>query len=430
MSEEILDLGRRAGFAAVESHHEKIFSSRFEAVVNGPVIGHQVSTDRVSVRAFWEQGEPVGFCLSNPGTDQVKRAFAQVSGFRATGLKENWAHLLPGSARKIDIDLFDLGQDRVDQKIFLHILDRVQAAVKLFPGLGLGRVQMSREWKKVYLQNTNGLDIKYRKTRFSLTIGISLQENRLDIVEKGLFFNGIDPEKMVTRGSNLLGSLTGDKTQLEREVFLVMAPEASAFILQEFSPAFRIDGQGEKIDFPFPARINLVDDPCLKGQVGSVPFDDEGIQGRERYLIRKGILRDKISSIETAFDHGVTSSGNGFCTSRSIFPAVRFSNLYIKPTVLSQGQLMKAAGEGILVCLVKLKGSGQGKRLFSAYGYRFTGEELKEPVHFYIETAFAAYFLNILKISSKLRFCPGTYNIGSPHLLFKATRKSPSRLQI
>lgn len=430
MSKDILEMGRRAGFLAVESRREKMAASLFEAIPQGPVLSHRLSTDRVSVRAFWDQGEPVGFCLSNPEPSSIKRAFAQVSGFRAAGREKNWAHLLPGSARKIDLDLFDPGQDKVDQKVFSAILDRVQAAVKQFPGLGLGRVQMSREWKKVYLQNTNGLDIKYRKTRFSLTLGLVLQGNRLDIVEKGLFFDRIDPEKMVTRGSNLLGSLTGDKTQLDREVFLILAPEASAFILQEFSPAFRIDGPGDKIDFPFPARINLVDDPYLKGQVGSVPFDDEGIQGRERYLIRKGIMRDKISSIETAFDHGVTSTGNGFCTGRSIFPAVRFSNLYIKPTVLSLGQLMKAAGEGVLVCLVKLKGSGQGKRLFSAYGYRFTGEELKEPVHFYIETAFAAYFLNILKISSKLRFCPGNYNIGSPHLLLKATRKSPSRLQI
>jgi predicted Zn-dependent protease len=234
----------------------------------------------------------------------------------------------------------------------------------------------------------------------------------------------------VSRAFNLLNAVTDNTAVPGQNSFFVFAPEASAFILREFSRYLRIDGEKKKVDFSFPTILNVVDDPLLDRQVDSVPFDDEGVQGGERFLIRKGKMIDTISNIRTAFENKSESSGNGFRNERSIFPGVRFSNLYIKPTILPLNNLMQDAHRGILVALLKLKRIEKEQYLFSAYGYRFENNELCEPVHFYFKTSFLSYFLNILKVSKELRFFHTAYNIGSPYLLAEASYKSDNIFEI
>ncbi|HLP44929.1 MAG TPA: metallopeptidase TldD-related protein, partial [Candidatus Kapabacteria bacterium] len=180
----------------------------------------------------------------------------------------------------------------------------------------------------------------------------------------------------------------------------------------------------------FPSILNIIDDPLLDGKACSVPFDDEGTQTGEKYLVRKGTFHRFISDIQTAFKYGKRSSGNGFRNDRSLFPAVRFSNLYIKPTVLSLKNLMGDAGKGVLVSLLKLKSVDKEGYIFSAYGYKFTGSNLLEPVHFYFSTTFLNYFLHILKVSKEMKFFYSAYNVGSPYILLEAKQKSPDTLTI
>ena len=180
----------------------------------------------------------------------------------------------------------------------------------------------------------------------------------------------------------------------------------------------------------YPSILNVIDNPTLEGQVGSVPFDDEGVQSEEKYLLRKGSFTTVISDICTAFRHHTTSTGNGFRSERSLFPASGFSNLYIKPTVLPLRNLMSDAGQGVLVSLLKLKSVEKDGSLFSAYGYRFNGGDLQEPVHFYLKTSIRSYFLKILKVSKEIKFFYSSANIGSPYILLEARRKSDQLFEI
>ncbi|MCK5057172.1 MAG: hypothetical protein KAT34_10990, partial [Candidatus Aminicenantes bacterium] len=260
--------------------------------------------------------------------------------------------------------------------------------------------------------------------------GFAFGNKLVDISENKIFFNRIDPFKIVSRAFNLLNALTDNKATFGKNCFLIFAPEASAFIIKEFSRYLRVDGEKKKVDFSFPAILNVVDDPLLDRQVDSVPFDDEGVQGGERFLIRKGRIVNTISNIRTAFENKRESSGNGFRNERSVFPAVRFSNLYVKPTILPLHNLMGDASQGMLVVLLKLKRIEKEQYLFSAYGYRFENNQLCEPVHFYFKTSFLTYFLNVLKISKELRFFHNAYNIGSPYMLLEASYKSDNMFEI
>jgi len=430
MIETILKAGEEAGFSAIEVFRENIEKHEFTNLMDQGAAEHIVTTDRVSVRAFWETGDPAGFHLSRPDLKSIKTAFANIYAVNLPEKKKNYSHLLPSSAKKVKIDIFDNAIHSGDREFFADLSDRINESVVQFSGLGIRGIHFSKILKKVYLGNSHGLNIKYRKTVFNLDLGFSLGDNLVDISESKIFLDQIDPFKIVSRAFNLLNSVTDNNTPCKENTFFILAPEASAFILREFSGYLRIDGEKKKIDFSFPAILNIVDDPLLDKQVGSVPFDDEGVQGEERYLVRKGNIVNTISNIQAAFENKTMSSGNGFRNDKSIFPVVRFSNLYIKPTVLPLNNLMMAAQRGILISLLKLKSIDKDKHVFSAYGYRFENNELREPVHFYFKTSFLAYFLNIMKVSKELRFFHSAYNTGSPYILLEASYKSPNLFEI
>jgi predicted Zn-dependent protease len=228
---------------------------------------------------------------------------------------------------------------------------------------------------------------------------------------------------MTTRAYNLLNSLTDDQTVDEGISRLLLSPEAATLLLREFSDQFKLSDRTRGSGIQFPAALNLVDDPGLDFQVGSVPFDDEGIGASETFLIRKGIRVDAVSDLRTGFVNGAPSTGNGF-RGESAFPETGFSNLYIKPSVVPLKKVMDEAGRGILVSLVKPKQIERKKSLFSAYGYKFAGEELQDPVHFYFKTDMVSLFLAIQRVSREIKFFHSQFNVGSPYLLV-GVRRTP-----
>ncbi|UCH97203.1 MAG: hypothetical protein JSV88_10230 [Candidatus Aminicenantes bacterium] len=418
----LLEQGTEIGFSAVETFGETIEKHEYECFPDEPPSLHSVDTQRVTVRAFWETGDPVGFSLSKPEPDSIKSAFSNIYTTHLPGEKENYRHGLPAEVKKTTLHIFDESIDSVDVHAFNEFIDGINEIMiaSLFQGLKLNKIHLSKALKKTYIANTNGLNIKYRKTNFNLVLSFALRNNHIDTSETRVFFRQLEPHKIISRAFNLLNSLTETSISADRHMSLILSPEASAFILREFSSCFKIKADREMMKIHYPSILNIIDNPLMDGQVGSVPFDDEGVQSGEKYLLQKGVFSTFISDLAAAFQHNTTSTGNGFRSERSPLPAVGFSNLYIKPTVLPLKNLMADAGVGVLVSLLKLKSIDNKGYVFSVYGYRFKDDELLEPVHFYFRTSFRSYFLKILKISKEVKFFYSSANIGSPYVLLEA----------
>jgi len=424
----LLEQGANSGFAAVEGFAQKTEKHEYEFCPTESPSMHTIDTQRAIVRAFWETGDPVGFSLSKPDIHVVKSSFSRIYTSHLPDDKKNFSHLLPGEVRQKNMNIYDNSFHSVNLQTFNEILEHIHEIMVSFPfqGLKITRVHLAKTLKKVYIGNSNGLYSKYRKTNFNLILGFTMRGNTMDISENRVFFQQFEPYKIISRGFNLLNSLVESGFSASKNLSLILSPEASAFLLREFSSHFKLNSPSGKDDknIQYPGILNVVDDPNLDGQVGSVPFDDEGIQSGEKYLIQKGNIKGRISDLSTAFVNQTTSTGNGFRNSRFILPTVGFSNLYIKPTVLPLKNLMADAGEGVLVSLVKLKSFDTNGNLFSAYGYRFKEDEILEPVHFYFRTSFRSYFLKILKVSKEIRFFYSSANIGSPYILVEARQKA------
>jgi predicted Zn-dependent protease len=430
----LLEQGTQTGFTTVEAFGESLEKHEYECFPEEAPGLHTLETQRVTVRAFWDSGDPVGFSLSKPNPNSIKSAFSRIYSSQLPEEKKNFAAHLPSAAKKTKIPIFDESFAAVEIHAFNEFIDRVNEIMvsSPFQGLKLRKLHLAKSLKKTYIANSNGLNAKYRKTNFHMVLSFSLGENHMETRENRVFFHQFEPYKMISRAFNLLGSLSGAGVCAGRQLSLILSPEASAFILREFSPSFKLNTAHPKeiLEIHYPSILNVIDNPTLEDQVGSAPFDDEGVQSEEKYLIRRGVLTTIVSDISTAFRHHSASTGNGFRSERSLLPVIGFSNLYIKPTVLPLRNLMNDAGQGVLVSLLKLKAIDKDGSLFSAYGYRFNEGELREPVHFYLKTTFRSYFLKILKVSKEIKFFYSSANIGSPYILLEARRKSDQLFEI
>jgi predicted Zn-dependent protease len=425
--------GREAGFSTVEAFGEKILRQESEGADLSLSL-HEVQSDRILVRTFRDAGDPLGFSLSAPDARQIKRCFAELASGSVLDRKKNFAPWLPKSVQKIKLDIYDPGIELWDEAQAADLREKVRECLVTFPGLKLKKFQFSRALKKVYLANTRGFFAKYKKTLFQVQVSFMLTDHVLELSESRTHFRNFDPQRLVTRGANLLGALAaGEETMAGGCESIVMSPEASAQVLKEFSSGLKLDrtvarGRGTAAS----PRLSILDNPALDEQSGSVPFDDEGTTGGEKYLVNKGVALAAAADIRTAFEKGGVSTGNGFRDERGIFPQVQFSNLYIKPSNTSLAQLLRLADKGVLVYLVKRKGSGlpPGEYLFSAYGYFFSAGEITRPVHFHFSTSMRSYLLHILEMSRELRFFHSRANIGSPYLLLQGRHDAEKNIFI
>lgn len=445
-----LNEGLSTGFSTVDAYGERTERQEYLWRPHEEPAFLTVDTQRVTVRAFWETGAPVHFSLSKPDPATVKSMFQTLytSHVPEPG-KENYRKLLPKEVKPVTLSIYDDKANEINIEAFNRLLEQVDEVMSMppFPELNLGKIQLAKAVKRVYVTNTNELSGKYIKTHFNLALSVGLGQNRIDVNQTRVFFRQLDPLRLLNRAYNLLQSLAVPVTESKnpiltlKEIPLILSPEASSFILKEFSHYFRLKADREMIKFRYPSILNIVDQPVMDGQAGSVPFDDEGMQtpGGETYLVRKGEFQGVVSDIANAFEarssesntiSPPTSTGNGFRSIRSPVPVTRFSNLYIKPTVLPLKNLRDDAGEGVVVSLLKLKHVDNRGYVFSAYGYRFREDRMMEPVHFYFRTSFRSFLLNILKISKEIKFFHSTYTIGSPYLLVKAGNKQDDVLEI
>ena len=79
-------------------------------------------------------------------------------------------------------------------------------------------------------------------------------------------------------------------------------------------------------------HLDVTADATLPGALGSYGWDDEGVAGRRLELIRGGVLRDALSSRESAAEVGLEGSGGCMrAEDWSRQPIVRMSNVSIEP---------------------------------------------------------------------------------------------------
>lgn len=105
---------------------------------------------------------------------------------------------------------------------------------------------------------------------------------------------------------------------------------------------------GEKIGNDI---VTVVDDPTLMGGYGAYPIDDEGVNTREKVLIKNGVLTEYLNHRETAHHFGMEPNGGARAQDGLHHPLVRMSNTMIQGgSHADLDELMEDVEYGIYAC--------------------------------------------------------------------------------
>ncbi|MDA4126151.1 MAG: TldD/PmbA family protein [Thaumarchaeota archaeon] len=94
-------------------------------------------------------------------------------------------------------------------------------------------------------------------------------------------------------------------------------------------------------------EANVSDDPTLVHSNGFVPVDDEGVEGKKRFLIKDGIINEFLHNRTTAKEFGLLSNGASRSVAFDREPIIRMSNTFVEPGDLSTEELVKEVKHGV-----------------------------------------------------------------------------------
>ena len=172
------------------------------------------------------------------------------------------------------------------------------------------------------------------------------------------------------------------------------------------------------------SQLRLADDATDPGGLASSPFDGEGSPTRRNALIEDGRLNTYLYDARTARKDGRETTGSATRSSYRSPPSVGTSNLVIEPGDATLDELVREAGEGLLVTDVAGLHSGvnpvSGTFSVGASGRLIEGGELGRPVR---EITIASDLVSMLKavrrVGSQARWVPFGGSVKAAPLLLE-----------
>ena len=246
------------------------------------------------------------------------------------------------------------------------------------------------------LTNSKGLHLT-RKNRFAYAYGIGVFKEGEDITtayEFDIFktYKDFDPKKLaditIEKGLKRLGAVS-----LPTKFYpVVFSNETFSELLSVFSGLYSAESAyrhltpyenkvGEKIA---QANFNLIDDPLHEQAYFQVPFDDEGVACKKKYIIKDGVFQGFINDLKMASIFNQEPTGNSFSG------GIQTTNLYLEPGVKSFDALIEGIDDGVYI--TDLVGLHAGVKAIS-------GEFSLQASGFKIEQGQVAFPVNMIVVS-------------------------------
>jgi PmbA protein len=147
--------------------------------------------------------------------------------------------------------------------------------------------------------------------------------------------------------------------------------------------SFLVDSLGHAV---FPEHVDIIEDPTLRGETGSGPFDSEGVATHKRKVVEAGTLQGYFLSTYSARKLGMKSTGNAGGSHN-----LRFVSRHTKRADSLDAMLAKL-GTGLFVTDLM----GQGVNYV-------TGDYSRGASGFWVENGRIAYPVEEITIAGNLR---------------------------
>lgn len=234
--------------------------------------------------------------------------------------------------------------------------------------------------------NTNGFFGAYRKSEHSLSCSLVAEENG-DMARDHEYTLSRDPSELLDPQTianrvveKTLRRLGSRRLKTQRCPVIFHAPVAKT-LLGHFVSAITgvnlyrgISFLLNQLEKPiFPESITICQNPHAKGEIGSTPFDDDGVKTKQINYVEDGVLVNYSLGTYSGRKLGMKTTGN----------SGGVHNLVINHADKNLKHLLKDMGTGLLV--TELIGQGvsvvSGDYSRGAFGFWVENGEIQYPVH-------------------------------------------------
>lgn len=375
-----------------------------------------------------EQSESTSISYRGPRLDAVDRSFGLAGGIRACH-NGGWSFVTFNGIAEL--------QDRVEEAIAQAKLvgkEKTElaeiAAIQDYVAVNLGTdprlisLEEKRQLIEGYNQLLLAIDPRIQTTMvnyrdrfgtnyFVNSVGSNIAQERLDVSgsfaaiargESGLVRQGYDSvhsrsDFSILKGREDLVQRVGDRAigQLEAnsvkggQYTVVLDPYlAGVFIHEAFGHLSEADfvyenpRMQELLTLGRPMgieQLNVVDDATIAGLPGTFKYDDEGVPAQRKYLIKDGVLTQRLHSRETAGKMHEQPTGNARAMSATHPPIVRMTNTGIEAGDRTFEEMICDIDEGVYA--VRMIGGQTNGEMFTfaaAEGFMIRNGQIAEPV--------------------------------------------------
>lgn len=280
------------------------------------------------------------------------------------------------------------------------------------------------------LVNSKGLNLSRRQSyAYAYAIGVFKKDDS-DIqtaydIKLAKTFNDFNVDEMIKTTIDMGLSKLGGKSIPTKSYSVIFNNDMFSDILNVFSSIFSGEAAyrnmtslkhkvGEQI---FDRKINLVNDPLHPKAFFKIPFDDEGVACKKRYVVDKGVFTGFNHNLKTAKLFNMEPTGNGFVG------GIQMSNFVLEPGETSLEDMIKGIDEGVLI--TELIGLHAGVKAISgefslqASGQKIENGKIVHPVKMIVVSGNFFEMMNkVTTVGSDLKF--NLSGVGSPSVLIES----------
>ena len=395
-------------------------------ILKKAIASHRSTVDYLEVRV--EQSEATGLGFRGHQLDAVDRSFALSGGIRACH-KGGWSFVTFNGLAELDSRIAEaisqaklVGTETTQLADIEPVEDIVTVDMKRDPrGVSLAdKRELLEAYNKLILdydpriQTTmTGISDRFTTKYFINSTGSCIVQERMDVNgrfgaiargEEGVVRQGFesinsraDFDALVGIEERVLGAAKRAIKQLEAksvkggQYSVILDPYlAGVFIHEAFGHLSEADfvyenpRMQELLTLGKPLgieQLNVIDDATLPDLPGTMKYDDEGVPGQRKYLIKDGVLNQRLHSLETAGKMDEKPTGNARAIRASYPPIVRMTNTAIEPGEIPFADMVKDIDEGVYA--VRMLGGQTNGEMFTfaaAEGYMIRNGEIAEPV--------------------------------------------------
>jgi len=170
-------------------------------------------------------------------------------------------------------------------------------------------------------------------------------------------FDGNSPTSLGMKAADKAVKLLSAKAPPSGSFRVILHPTICATLLHEAighpleaDMAMEGGGFGNYVNKPVMSKlVTIYDDGAVKGGLGFLPYDDEGVKSNHTILVEKGVLKSFMHDRSSAASMKAPLTGNAHAWDYSVEPLIRQTNIGIEPGDFKVEEMTEDIREGLFI---------------------------------------------------------------------------------